>query len=181
MKLTDFYPDQPERRARTVARFWSKVAIGNVGECWEFTGSTAPYGKAEMRYGRFCIVRERPTTAHRAAYLFTHGEVPDDLFVCHACDNPPCCNPTHLFLGTGKDNAADRDRKGRYVLGIKHRGSRNANAKLTEAMVLEIRRRAAAGVSFKALARDYGVCSDSIGEVVRGKTWKHVPLAGGSA
>ncbi|MFB7420730.1 HNH endonuclease signature motif containing protein [Streptomyces sp. NPDC056210] len=82
--------------------------LDKSGECWIDT-------KAKNRYGRIKPggnVRVGIGT-HVAAYLLWKGDIPEGLFVCHTCDVPQCCNPDHLFLGTAKDNANDRDRKGR--------------------------------------------------------------------
>lgn len=90
-------------------RFWTKV--DKSGECWIWTGyvTRTGYGRCNRAFGN--------GYAHRAAWEFAHGAVPDGLFVCHHCDNPPCCNPEHLFIGTQTDNISDRDRKGRTARG----------------------------------------------------------------
>jgi hypothetical protein len=85
------------------------VAIGAPDECWNWTG-------AKLKSGGYGAFRLDGLTlrAPRVAWALTHGgESPGQLFVCHRCDNPPCCNPRHLFLGTAKDNTDDKDRKGR--------------------------------------------------------------------
>lgn len=88
-------------------RFWSRVDRRGPDECWPWTGSRNPAG-----YGAFSRGGKRSNT-HRVAWEMTHGPIPGRLHVLHACDNPPCCNPAHLSLGTHEDNMADMVAKGR--------------------------------------------------------------------
>lgn len=89
-------------------RFWEKVDVGGPDECWDWQGARAHYGHGIIN------VTGRSLLAHRVAWSITHGD-PAEANVCHRCDNPPCCNPAHLFLGSQADNIADMHRKGRYV------------------------------------------------------------------
>jgi hypothetical protein len=100
------------------AAFWAKVDdSAGPDACWPWTGALfrpGPRGYG-MNYGR--IKRNRRTLhAHRVAWELAHGPT-GELFVLHKCDNPPCCNPAHLFLGTAADNMADKVRKGRHRWG----------------------------------------------------------------
>ena len=88
-------------------RFARKVGQPNANGCMEWIGSRNPEG-----YGHFTINR-KSTVASRTAWILTHGPIPHGLIVCHRCDNPPCCNTAHMFLGTHRDNALDRKVKGR--------------------------------------------------------------------
>lgn len=97
----------PAKGTPASARLWGRVAV--VGECWEFTGCHNSDGYGQLR------VNGRTVKAHRLAYLLAF-EDPGASHVCHRCDNPPCCNPAHLFLGTHADNNADRHAKGRTVM-----------------------------------------------------------------
>jgi hypothetical protein len=182
MKLDDLYPTRLPYRKRFAERFWSKVDVRGPEECWLWLASvTKPTRRSPGGYGRFSTGKRTPasyTGAHRIAYMLHHGEVPDDLAVCHTCDNPPCCNPAHLWLGTKVENNSDRDRKGR-TRNKPLPGSLNGRAKLTEADVLEARRLRKEGASFPELSRRYGVANTTICLAVEGKTWKRlVPLAG---
>jgi hypothetical protein len=100
--------------------------------------------------------------------------VPQGLHVCHRCDNPPCVNPAHLFLGDRTANMRDMASKGRYGR-VDPAVLRAASAKLTEADVAEIRRRLAAGASQFELARAYGVEQTTISHINRRSTWSDVP------
>jgi hypothetical protein len=90
-------------------RFWSNVNIKDDAECWEWRGvaGTDKYGMTHWR--------EKDWATHRIAWTLTNGEIPSGLLVCHHCDNPPCVNPKHLFLGTDMDNMQDMIKKGRVT------------------------------------------------------------------
>jgi hypothetical protein len=94
------FPDYAERR------FWPRVAKAGADDCWEWQGPREPAG-----YGR--LIYQGNVRAHRVAWFLTYGPIPKGLAVCHHCDNPPCCNPGHLYLTTQSQNIKDRARKGR--------------------------------------------------------------------
>lgn len=135
-------------------------------KCILWTGLTAynGYGKAYVGMGKY-------VGAHRHAWITAHGTIPDGMCVCHHCDVRACINVNHLYLGTPKDNARDRDERGRANTV---RGSSHALAKLTERDVLEIRARADARETYASIAVRFGVTRENIGSVVNRKTWKHV-------
>lgn len=140
------------------ARFWAKVDKSE--ECWIWTGSRQYSG-----YGRFGGSAGHPVGAHRFAYELTYGPIPDGLFVCHRCDNPPCVRPDHLFLGTVTDNNRDTDSKGRTSHGEAH-----PSAKLSDQDVRDIRRLAAEEqLSSITLGRRYEVNPRTIRSIVAGK------------
>jgi hypothetical protein len=144
--------------------FWPKVAVGHPDECWEWLGHRRQSG-----YGWF-NARGRPTNAHRVAYALAKGPIPDGAFVCHSCDNPPCCNPRHLWLGSPAENTKDMDRKGRRTFSTKI-GAENHNAKLNAEVALEI---VSSNLSNKALSKKFGVTPSAINNVRKGKAWAHV-------
>lgn len=152
-------------------RFWNKVdKSGGPDACWMWTGH-----KYSTGYGSFIICTKR-AKAHRVAWVITHGHIPQDgsyhgLCVCHRCDTPGCCNPSHLFLGTNADNVADREAKHHNTPG-----EANTSAKLTNAQAIEIRSLYAVGdTTYNKLASQFGVGKMTIRGIIRRETWKHLP------
>lgn len=143
-------------------RFWAKVDKRGPDECWEWTGARKPDGYGVATWNR------RQILMHRYSYGLAFGAPAKDLCVCHNCDNPPCVNPAHLFLGTVVDNNADRAAKGRQAAGVS-----SGRAKLTDDAVREIRAAYRPGLG-AALGRRYGVSKTVIMSVADGLTWRHV-------
>lgn len=149
--------------------------------CWEWQGPIDQCG-----YGVIWS-RERNNNfkVHRLVMLLHRGHLGDwgmghGELVCHHCDNRPCCNPEHLFVGTARDNAYDMIRKGRDK-HVGHpessKGQTNGNAKLTNEQVYEIRRRADAGPRGikQQLAKEFGVTPAMIGHIACRRSWTHLP------
>lgn len=150
--------------------FWSKVSI-NIHGCWEWQAGTLPFG-----YGKTQMTRKRgydplQFVAHRFAYFVYYREEAGKLLVCHHCDNPPCVNPLHLFLGTYQDNNQDRMRKGR---GNHPKGAVHCNAFLTECDVLEIRNLRLSGMSFRRIGALFNIKYQHVQNIVKRRAWKHV-------
>ena len=108
--------------------------------------------------------------AHRYSYVLAHGNIPPRKIVMHTCDNPRCVNPKHLVLGTPKDNTRDMIQKGRKRT-VAPKGNENGKAKLTPAIVREIR---ASKENHAALGRRLGFSANAIRGVRIGRTWSHV-------
>lgn len=120
------------------------------------------YGKEGRRVGR------NQRYAHRAAWEDTNGPIPAGMHVLHRCDNPPCVNLDHLWLGTHADNMADKAAKGRAARLC---GEFGANAKLTAEQVTAIRTKRAAGALLRELADEFSVHLATISRIARKETW----------
>jgi len=147
----------------TKDRIENKVELVTESGCWIWMGTTTTrgYGQIESDTKKYY--------AHRASYQAFVGEIPEGMNVCHRCDNRFCVNPSHLFLGTQKDNLQDMKRKGRSTIGEK-----NARSKLTEKQVQQIKNGLRSGLKEKYLANLYGVCRQSINNIKNGRVWNHV-------
>lgn len=147
-----------------IERFWSKVDIRGLDECWEWLGSLTDRG-----YGRFGW-RKKTLRSHRVSFILKN-EIINKPVICHKCDNPKCVNPNHLFEGTLSDNSIDRERKGR---GFKNAGSLHPMAKLNEQKVIEIKQKLNNGIGVEQLAREIGVSGATISNIKNHKSWRHV-------
>lgn len=174
-------------------RFWTKVRKTKSG-CWLWKGALYSNG-----YGVFSL-DGKMTGAHRASWVLTFGSIPKGLCVCHTCDVRNCVRPSHLFLGTQKDNIHDCIRKRRFSTGKKHakalkrrapyylsasyrsacregarKGAQHHNARLTETKVRKIREIYVTGkVTQKQLAARFKVNQAVISTVINRKAWRHV-------
>lgn len=143
-------------------RFWKCVDGKDPQRCWEWKGSINSKG-----YGIVWLKR-RAYGAHRVSYALHHGD-PGSMDVCHACDNPRCVNPHHLFLGTAAENMADAADKGRMA-----HGESSPMAKLNEYKVRVVRRAARWGIPQRRIAERMGVSQIAILYIIHGRTWAHV-------
>ncbi len=174
-----------------IRRFWSWVDVSGYNDCWLWKGTLCE------GYGQFWLW-SKTIQAHRFAYEITKGPLKNNC--CHTCDNPPCCNPNHLWDGTVLENNQDSARKGRTAKGSRHgshthperraygerngsrlhlasrpRGSKNTSAKLTEEQVLQIRQEYTPGkISQKYLAEKYRIGQPRISSIVNRQSWQHI-------
>jgi hypothetical protein len=158
----------PEQKLelRTV-KFWSFVNIrDNPDECWEWTG-----GRKDGEYGNFYfpIGDRKERSASRIAYYLHNQKDPAELQVCHRCDNPPCCNPGHLFLGTLQENIADMVGKNRNVQFTDQ--TRGKRGKLDRTDAMTIKRKLLDGVAIKSIAEQHHISTRMVRLIRSGKRW----------
>jgi hypothetical protein len=146
-------------------RLWAQVRTTGPRECWPWVGPKDPDG-----YGRIESGRHRHPVHRVALEIHLRRALRPNHVAAHRCDNPPCCNPEHLFEATRAENNQDAKHKGRTA-----RGERNGAAKLTATQVVEIVNRRIAGESAGELAKEFGVSSRQIYYLARAERWRHVP------
>lgn len=140
------------------ARFWSRIRSGTDFQCWEWQGRSNPQG-----YGRYAGM-----AAHRIAYELLTGPIPEGMVVRHKCDNPPCCNPRHLTVGTQAENMQDKVNRGRHAVG-----SESPRAKITETVALDILRNPD-GLKQCDLAKRHGIAKSTVSMIRSGERWAHL-------
>lgn len=149
-----------------IERFEEKYIPEPNSGCWLWIGTTTwGYGLIWEGGKR----NQKLLRAHRASWLIHYGPIPDGLFVLHKCDTPSCVNPTHLFLGTQKDNIQDSIDKDRHAYGGK-----NGQSKLTAKQVETIRFLLSFGHTHSSIAEKYGVARSTISGINTGKSWRHI-------
>lgn len=181
IKLKPLLPDLPTESAEFKSRLWHMRVFPRLvanGECLEWVRASSSAGYGQIRAGGKIVI------LHRLAYEVSNGVsgLPPGLFVCHKCDNPRCCNPQHLFLGTPVDNARDMMNKGRgngqFVKGVAAytaRGEKASNAKLTEEEVLLARKiHKEFGIGHKRLAPHFGISKAGMAAILKRRTWTHI-------
>lgn len=150
-------------------RFWSKVDKDNGpvhpehGRCWVWTAALFSNG-----YGVFGVAHKNKRS-HRVSWELINGSIPSDMRVLHKCDNPRCVRPEHLFLGTDRDNAADRCSKGRQA-----RGQRIGRAILNDELVAKIKQLLRDGLGGTDIQELLGVDRENVYNIKRGMCWRHV-------
>lgn len=142
------------------SRFWNNT-IENENGCWEWQGAT----HAKTGYGIITLEGQARTT-HTVSYEQAKGEIPEDLFVLHKCNNRICINPDHLYVGTHDDNMRDMANAGSV------KGSKNFNSILNEEEVQEIRKLIASKmITYANIAQQYGVKRQTVKDIALRRTW----------
>jgi hypothetical protein len=159
-----FENEEKVKAAERLRRFFSKLKRHESG-CLVWTAARHNKG-----YGEFVLRTGVKKRVHRLVWEIMNGPIPKGLQVLHTCDNPPCCEPTHLFLGTNLDNQRDMRAKGRDSKPPVYHRANHPNAKLTEADVAEIRDLLKSETQ-ASIATRFGVCPSTIGYIKRGDTW----------
>lgn len=150
--------------------------VKHEGGCWICTYSPDSGGYPQIK------VKGKAYKVSRISYALFVGPIPEKMFVCHSCDNRKCINPEHLWLGTHKENMDDMANKGRKITSV---GDKNGarlhpdrlRKKLTKEQVIYIRMWAGEGFSNVKIAKSFFISDSHISRIVRGKFWKHVPMA----
>lgn len=150
-----------------VIRFWSRVSKQKSG-CWVWIGATNGPG-----YGKF-YDGTKVEMAHRFSFILAHGSIDPGQFICHRCDNPPCVNPEHLFVGSQSDNLRDAYSKGRMAICKLNASGRGNQIKLTIYDVREIRLRHRRGETQTSIAEDFEINQTMVSAIVRNKSWASV-------
>lgn len=157
--------DVPKQKPGTKQpNFWSLVEKKSQDECWLWLGKLNQWGYGRIRHGGIQAM------AHRVAYQLQTEKSIDGLIAMHICDNPACCNPNHIALGTHADNQKDKFNKNRQA-----KGEINGQSILTEEQVIEARKLyVETKTTYKKLAEKFGVSRDTMQKAIRKIYWKHV-------
>lgn len=134
-------------------------------ECWEWIGANNGNG-----YGKFSI-DNKMFFAHRVSYMLFVGHIPDGMLVCHSCDNEKCVNPSHLWLGTNRDNTNDKMKKNRQSHHTGVKGENHWSHKLTEQNIYQIREMIEQGYTHQIIADFFRIDKTTISCIKRGKSW----------
>lgn len=150
---------------RDAAWLMERVDVQKNG-CWVWR-----LAKKEKGYGVFTENRNQKLVyVHRFSYELFKGPIPHGMFVCHKCDNPPCCNPDHLFTGTNSDNMRDCVQKGRHIVPLRDLGIKLTWQVLTDEQIAEIKMLINKGLRNEEIARAYGISGSTIQDIRTGRT-----------
>lgn len=148
-------------RVTTPEVFWAKV--DKSGDCWTWNGRTDGKG-----YGRIGYRRQPNVGAHRVSWAMTHGGDIPAMWVLHRCDNPPCVNPAHLFLGDATDNNRDRHSKGRTRGWAGLSGTQHHAFKVTPELAASMRYMRSHGMTQQSISDLTGISRGQVSKTVSG-------------
>jgi len=161
------------RSIRILHHFWKRVIIPlDLNDCWIWNGWTDRDG-----YGKFGFIDDNGIrqmyNTHRFSYECYNGQIPEELLVCHDCDNPPCINPNHLFCGTQNDNIQDKVQKGRSIVNV---GEDNPMCYHTSNEIQNILDDIVSGkyTSVNMICNDFDINNQTVHEILRGEAWNHI-------
>lgn len=150
---------------KDIERFWRGVDRRGEDECWEWQ-------KYKKRGYGYIGVDGFAMITSRVAWVIANGQIPEGMIVCHKCDNPSCCNPNHLFIGTDLDNCRDRDAKGR---GYDRTGGKHGRATTNEHAVLLMRAIYGSGnYTYKRIAEMFKVKVSAVSDIMLRRCWTHI-------
>lgn len=160
-------------RKPLIERFWPRVNKNGDNGCWNWTAALSAAG-----YGQIGAQGERKILyTHRLSWEIANGQIPNGMVICHKCDNPKCCNPDHLFMGTQKQNMQDARKKGRDVHSRHPNcfpiGHKAARAKITNEQASEMMKEIYGGALRSVTAKKFGVSVSLISKIINGKCRKH--------
>lgn len=147
--------------------FWNLVDIKGEDNCWTWKGSVT--GRKQNSYGRFRFNR-KIVKSHRLSYELMYGNIPEDLFVLHSCDNKLCCNPKHLHLGTHRDNMNEAKERGRVP-----RGENSKLTKLKNENIIKIRELYdSKKYTNRQIGKLFDISKNHVSLIVHRKIWTHI-------
>lgn len=149
-------------RKTPAERFWEKVDVGSADECWTWKASINRLGYGSIGWNRKVV------EAHRVSFFLANGIWPGEKHVLHSCDNRACVNPSHLRLGTHRENMKD--------MSVRSRADKHSKRLLTIEQAREIRAKRESGVTLRGLAKEYGVSKSVIDGIVYGWRYKESGL-----
>ena len=158
--------------------YWNKINVpedwkDHPEKCWLWI--TGKGGNGQV-YGTFTIKSKtyhKSFRSNRFMYENCYGPIPNGILVCHHCDDPSCCNPLHLFLGTNQDNTTDMISKGRNIIVV---GSDVGTSILIEENIVDIITNTLNGIykNQQQILQKYGISDTELRRIINGKRWTHV-------
>lgn len=151
---------------KDIERFWRGVDKRGQDECWEWQKCRTKGGYGVMN------VRRKILHCNRIGWTIENGRIPDGMIICHKCDNPSCCNPNHLFVGTDLDNCRDREMKGR---GHDRTGGNHGRATTNEHAVILMRQIYSSGkYTHKKIAEMFKIKHSAVSDIMLRRCWNHI-------